>query len=147
MRSRLQWTGHTEKGWRMTDYLRERQSYESREGGDEGGQCWDGRTVLREMWRSAGEEGDWKKKTRQRRVEKTSRWGGEEVAGSTSSLIKGKRGREICLSLHLSLKLCGTEHHMHIAAILKGNKREILLSILYDCRNYRNSLEGIGPYL
>ena len=31
----------------MTDYRRERQSYVSRAGGDEGGQ--DGRTVLREM--------------------------------------------------------------------------------------------------
>ena len=33
----------------MTDYRRERQSYESRAGGDEGGQDSDGRTVLREM--------------------------------------------------------------------------------------------------
>ena len=33
---------------------------------------------------------------RQRRVEKTSRWGGAKVAGSTSPLTKGKRGREIC---------------------------------------------------
>ena len=31
---------------------------------------------------------------RQRRVEKNSRLGGEKVAGSTSPLIKGKRGRE-----------------------------------------------------
>ena len=34
----------------MTDYRRERQSYVSRAGGGEGGQGWDGRTVLREMW-------------------------------------------------------------------------------------------------
>ena len=34
----------------MTDYRREQQSYVSRAGGDEGGQGWDGRTVLREMW-------------------------------------------------------------------------------------------------
>ena len=34
----------------------------------------------------AGEEEEWKKKTRDR--------GGEEVAGSTSPLTKGKRGRE-----------------------------------------------------
>ena len=33
----------------MTDYRRERQSYANRSGGDEGGQCGDGRTVLREM--------------------------------------------------------------------------------------------------
>ena len=33
------------KLWPMTDYRRERQSYESRAGGDEGGQGWDGRTV------------------------------------------------------------------------------------------------------
>ena len=38
------------KGWRMTDYRRERQSYVIVTGGDEGGQGWDGRTVLREMW-------------------------------------------------------------------------------------------------
>ena len=31
---------------------------------------------------------------RQRRVEKNIRCGGEKVAGSTSPLIKGKRGRE-----------------------------------------------------
>ena len=33
----------------MTDYRRERQSYVSRAGGDEGGQGRDGRTELREM--------------------------------------------------------------------------------------------------
>ena len=33
----------------MTDYRRERQSYESRAGGDEGGQGCDERTVQREM--------------------------------------------------------------------------------------------------
>ena len=31
---------------------------------------------------------------RQRRVENTIRWGGEEIAGSTSPLTTGKRGRE-----------------------------------------------------
>ena len=31
---------------------------------------------------------------RKRRVEKNSRCGGEKVAGNTSPLIKGKRGRE-----------------------------------------------------
>ena len=39
VRSRLQWAGHVE---RMPDdrlYRRERQSYASRAGGDEGGQC------------------------------------------------------------------------------------------------------------
>ena len=44
VRCRLQW-----KGWRMTDYRRERQSYVSNAGGDEGGHGRDGRTVLREM--------------------------------------------------------------------------------------------------
>ena len=44
----------------MTDYRRERQCYVSRAGEDEGGQGRDGR-------RKAGEEGDWKKKTRQMR--------------------------------------------------------------------------------
>ena len=48
VRTRLQWAGHVER-WEMTDYRRERQSYESRAGGDEGDQGWDGRTVLREM--------------------------------------------------------------------------------------------------
>ena len=33
----------------MTDYRRERHSYVSRAGGDEGDQDRDGRTVLREM--------------------------------------------------------------------------------------------------
>ena len=37
VRSRLQWAGHVE-GWPMKDYRRERQSYVSRAGGDEGGQ-------------------------------------------------------------------------------------------------------------
>ena len=41
--------------------------------------------------KKAGEEGDWNEGRRQRRVEKTSRWGGEKVAGSTSPQIKGKR--------------------------------------------------------
>ena len=41
----------------MKDYQRERQSYESRAGGDEGGQG---------DVRKAGEEEDWKKKTRDR---------------------------------------------------------------------------------
>ena len=49
VRSRLQWAGHVER-MAMTGYRRERQSYERRAGGDEGGQGWDGRTVLREMW-------------------------------------------------------------------------------------------------
>ena len=44
----------------MTDYQRDRQSYVSRAGGDEGGQCCDART--RDV-RKAGEEEDWKKKT------------------------------------------------------------------------------------
>ena len=43
----------------MTDYRRERQSYVSRAGGDEGGPGWVKRDV-----RKAGEEEDWKKKTR-----------------------------------------------------------------------------------
>ena len=33
----------------MTDYQRERHSYVRRAGGDEGGQGYDGRTMLREM--------------------------------------------------------------------------------------------------
>ena len=37
VRTRLQWAGHVER-WGMTDYRRERQSYESRAGGDEGDQ-------------------------------------------------------------------------------------------------------------
>ncbi len=45
----------------MTDYRRERQSYVSRAGGDEEGQCCVNRDV-----RKAGEEEDWKKKTRDR---------------------------------------------------------------------------------
>ena len=49
----------------MTDYQRERQSYVSRAGGDEGGQCGDGKTVKREV-NKAGEEEDGKKKTRDR---------------------------------------------------------------------------------
>ena len=37
VRTRLQWTGHVDR-WEMTDYRRERQSYENRAGGDEGDQ-------------------------------------------------------------------------------------------------------------
>ena len=37
VRSRLQWARHVE-GWPMTEYRRERHSYESRAGGDEEGQ-------------------------------------------------------------------------------------------------------------
>ena len=62
VRSRLKWAGHVE-GWRVTDYRRERQSYVSRAGGDEGGQGRDGSTVLRGRL----EEED----KRQRRVEMT----------------------------------------------------------------------------
>ena len=48
VRSRLQWAGHVERT--ADDRLpRERQSYVSRGGVDEGGQGLDGRTVLREM--------------------------------------------------------------------------------------------------
>ena len=49
----------------MTGYRRERQSYLSRAGGDEGpGLRW-GDCVRRDV-RKAGEEEDWKKKTRDR---------------------------------------------------------------------------------
>ena len=37
VRTRQQWAGHVER-WEMTDYRRERQSYERRAGGDEGDQ-------------------------------------------------------------------------------------------------------------
>ena len=40
----------TLNGWRMTGYWRERQSWVNWAGEDEGGQGWDGRPVLREMW-------------------------------------------------------------------------------------------------
>ena len=65
----------------MTDFRRERQSYESRAGGDEmGGLC---KARCEEGRRGGGlEEED----RRQRRVEKTSRSGDEKVAGSTSPL-------------------------------------------------------------
>ena len=57
----------------MTDYRRERQSYVSRAGGDEGGLGCDGRTLINrcEEGRRGGrpEEED----KRQRRVEKTIR--------------------------------------------------------------------------
>ena len=67
--------------------------YVSRAGGGEGGQGWDGRTVLREMW-GRQERRKTGRRRRQRRVEKNIRWGGEQVAGSTSPLTNGKRGRE-----------------------------------------------------
>ena len=79
----------TSKGWRMTDYRRERQSYVSRAGGDEGGHDWDGRTVLREMWGRQDRRKTGRRRQDTRRVEKTIRWGGEKVAGSTSPLTKG----------------------------------------------------------
>ena len=59
--------------------------------GDEGGQRWYGRTVLREMWRRQ----DRRKAGRRRQdTEMTLRWVGEEVASSTSPLTKGITGRE-----------------------------------------------------
>ena len=75
----------------MTDYRRERQSYESRAGGDEGGQGCVKRDVNK-----AGEGGDWKKKTGDR--EGWKRLADEEVkkvAGSTSPLTKGKEEERV----------------------------------------------------
>ena len=53
-----------------------------------GGLCKERCEEDRRGWRLEEED------SRQRRVEKNSRWGGEKVAGSTSPVIKGKRGRE-----------------------------------------------------
>ena len=55
--------------------------------------------------RKAGEEEEWKKKTRDRGgwKEKTRRLGGEKVAGNTSPLTKGKeeeRERAPCISIN-----------------------------------------------
>ena len=47
VRSRLQWAGHVE---RMADDRLPKRTAELREQGDEWGQGWDGRTVLRDMW-------------------------------------------------------------------------------------------------
>ena len=75
----------------MTDYRRERQSYVRRAGGDEGGQGWGRMTVLREM-RGRQE----RMKNGRRRLETEE--GGKDYqmrrwrsAGSTSTLIKGKK--------------------------------------------------------
>ena len=97
--------GKTERERYVESTGEELQSYVRTAGGDEGGQGWEGRTVLREMWRR--QEEDWKKTQvtfhitwlprklkRQRGVDKTIRWGGEEVSGSTSPRTKWKRGRE-----------------------------------------------------
>ena len=80
--------------FRVTDYRRERQSYVSRAGGDEGGQGWDGRIVLREMW---GRQA--RRKTGRRRQEteeggkdyQMRRW---KSCGQHLTPDKGKRGRE-----------------------------------------------------
>ena len=49
--------------------------------------------------RKAGEEEDWKKKTRDTEGWKRLRRGGEEVADRTSTLTKGERkDRESCLA-------------------------------------------------
>ena len=66
--------------------------------GEMGGLC---KERCEEGWRGGRlEEED----TRQSRVEKTSRWGSEKVAGITSPLTKGKRRRErdvgLCIQLH-----------------------------------------------
>ena len=53
------WTRRKDGGWPTTE-----ESGRVTWGGDVGGQCSDGRTVLREMWRrQERKEKDWKKKT------------------------------------------------------------------------------------
>ena len=105
MRSRLQWAGHVE---RMAEDRLPKRAAELREQG----RRRRGRPRLR--WedcvkrdvRKAGEEEDWKKKTRdrQRRVETTIRWSGEKVAGSTSPLTKGnEEQRGVTTSLLIRL--------------------------------------------
>ena len=84
MRSRLQWAGYVE---RMAD---ERPTREAKT--EMGGLCKERCEEDRRGGRLEEED------RRQRTVEKNSRRGGEKVAGSTSPLIKGKRGRErICM--------------------------------------------------
>ena len=86
---RLQWAGHVE---RMADDRLPKRTTELREQGRRR------RGRLRLRWedcvkkyeRKAGEEEDWRKKTKERRVEKTIRRGGKKVAGSTSPLTMGK---------------------------------------------------------
>ena len=93
VRSRLQWAGHVEM---MADGRLPKRAAELREQGRR--RRWRPRLrwddcVVKSDVRKAGEEEDWKKKTRDRVGWK--RRGGEGVAGSTSPLTKGKRGREI----------------------------------------------------
>ena len=63
MRSRLQWAGHVE---RMADDRLPQRAAEVREegGGDEGGQGWEDYVENERDVRKAGEEEEWKRKTR-----------------------------------------------------------------------------------
>ena len=96
VRSRLQWAGHVE---RMADDRLPKRATElceqgRRTRGDEGGQVWDGKTVLREMW---GRQE--RRKTGRRRQEteeggkdyQMRRW---KSCGQHLTPDKGKRGRE-----------------------------------------------------
>ena len=89
VRSRLQWAGHVE---RMADDRLPKRAAELREQGRRRRWrpmlLWDD-CVKRDV-RKAGEEEDWKKKTRDRGGWKRLSDEAEKVAGSTSSLTKGK---------------------------------------------------------
>ena len=94
VRNRLQWAGHVE---RMADDRLPKRAAELRERGrrrrgrprlrweDSVKRC----EVLKQERRKTG-----RRRQETEEVEKTIKRGGEEVAGSTSPLTKGKRGRE-----------------------------------------------------
>ena len=82
------WTRGNDGGWQTEESGRVTWA------GQEGGQGWDGRTVLRQMWRRQERRETGRTRRETEEGENTIRWGGEEVAGSTSPLIKGKRGSE-----------------------------------------------------
>ena len=67
----------------MTDYRRERQSYVSRTGGDEGGQGGDGRTVLRDICEEDRRRG---------RLEEEDRGGWRRIADEAVKKLKAAPG-------------------------------------------------------
>ena len=108
VRSRLQWDGHVE---RMADDRLPKRAAELREEG----RRRRGRPMLR--WRKAGEEEDWKKKTRDRGGwKRLSDEAVKKVAGSTSPLTKGnEEDRDMpVLYLFIIIMLClnGVRHDL-----------------------------------
>ena len=135
VRSRLQWAGHVERmaddRWPITEESGRvtRAGQEETREAEMGGLCKERCEEGRRGGRLEEED------TRQSRVEKNSKWGSEKVAGITSPLTKGKRGRErsspldeiynlvfICNKCFISryhIGLCLCMHHKNVETACK----------------------------